>query len=296
MKIIGTKSVSSNTASLLNVSVVLATYEGESSNNLSQSIDSIISQTLKPQELIIIGDGPLPSSQKTIINAAIAKALFPVRFISLNENVGRGRARNIGIEASTTDFIALMDSDDISHPERLEIQTSFLRKNPDIDLVATLSTEFEDVSQCIDIGVIKSCPEFHAGIQKALLFSNCVTNPTIVFRKSSWAIVGGFPDFREFNEDYLFYFRMISSGAKFACIQTPLLKVRISSVQRSRRRGVRLLAMDFRFRLTSYREGHVSLFWFLAPLFFVAIRRLLPAGLGRISQKIWRNLAIYLHR
>lgn len=281
---------------LKHISIVLATYDGETAGNLKQAVASILNQTLTPSEFVIVGDGPLPDDQLRVIEDAIAKATFPVRFMQLDENVGRGRARNLGIASCTSEFIALMDSDDISLPNRLAVQVAFLQENPGVDVLATLTEEFDQDGHPGTIGIVKTCPQSHAGIRKSLRLSNCVANPTLLFRKTFWNLVGGFPDYREINEDYLFYFRLISAGAKFACVPNVLLRVRVGRQQRQRRSGMRIFISDVKFRLTAYREGHLTLFWSLFPLLLIGIRRFLPLYVDKFAQATWRRLSKKIHQ
>jgi glycosyltransferase involved in cell wall biosynthesis len=281
---------------VVQISVVMATYKGELASNLKQAVDSILTQTLAPFEFVIVGDGPLPDDQLRVIDDAIAKAAFPVRFLQLDENVGRGRARNFGIACCTSEFIALMDSDDISLPNRLAVQAAFLQENSGVDVSATLTEEFDEDDHPGAAAIVKTCPESHEGIHKALRLSNCVANPTLLFRKAYWNQVGGFPDFREINEDYLFYFRLISAGAKFACLPVVLLRVRIGRQQRLRRKGIKILMSDVRFRLTVYREGHLGFFWTAFPLLLIAVRRMLPPYFEKSAQAVWRRFSHTIHK
>lgn len=277
------------------ISVVMATYQGETASNLRQAINSILEQTRSPGEFVIVGDGPLPDEQLQVIEDAIARANFPVRFLQLDENVGRGRARNLGIEACSFGWIALMDSDDISLPNRLSAQAGFLEQHEDVDVLAALTVEFDEEDTSGQRGTVKSCPQSHADIHKALRLSNCVANPTLLFRKALWSRVGGFPDFREINEDYLFYFRLIAAGAKFACLPLVLLKVRIGNQQRLRRKGLKVFISDARFRLALYRERHLGLGWTFFPLMLIGVRRMLPPYFDKFAQALWRRVSHAIH-
>ena len=273
------------------IAVVLSTYSGESAINLSLAINSIIDQTFQPVDFVIVGDGWLPEDQLRVIHEAKKRAQFPVRYMQLSENVGRGRARNFGIENTSAEFIAIMDSDDICLPSRLAAQFSFLLSNPHIDVLSTLTEEFDEDNIFAVSRIIKNCPAKHEDICNSLRLSNCVANPTLVMRRSCLERVGGFPDFRDINEDYLFYFRLISSGAKFACLRSIEVKVRLSDSQRRRRKGFNVIKSDIKFRLLAYRERHIGFIWAFLPLFLIIIRRLLPFYIDSVAQRCWRRLS-----
>jgi glycosyltransferase involved in cell wall biosynthesis len=275
------------------ISAVVATYEGELAANLNASLESLIHQTYSPVEIIVVVDGPVAADQDAILDRARETSVVPVKIVRLPINGGRGHARNCGIAACSADFIALMDSDDVCLPDRLEVQSEFLGKNPDIDIVASWTQEFEDDD--LQKQWIKFTPTSHRDIVKALRWSNCVANPTIVFRKSAWETVGMMPNFRQMNEDYLFFLRLYSAGFKFACIPKVLVRVRIDARQRQRRKGFRLLMEDLRFRWASYREGHLSLGTTAIGICLISARRLAPAAAQSHLQAAWRRLGRILY-
>lgn len=270
------------------ISIVVATYAGEVAANLDACLQSLVDQSYQPAEIVIVIDGPIPAEQEAVLDGVRERSAAPVKLVRLATNEGRGNARNRGIAASTSEFVALMDSDDLCLPQRLQVQAEFLTDNPGIDVVASWSQEFEDGQP--QARRIKYTPTGHEAIRKALRWSNCVANPTIVFRKSAWDAVGRIPGFRHMNEDYLFFLRLCSAGFKFACIPEVLLLVRIDDRQRQRRRGFRLLMDDLRFRWSSYKEGHLSLGATAAAMVMISARRLAPAAAQAHLQAGWRRL------
>ena len=110
------------------VSVIMTVYNGE--KFLAEAIESILAQTFTDFELLIVDDGSTDESAARI--KAIAQRDKRIHFVQLGENVGMADARNCGIAAATGEYIAIMDCDDVSLPERLEKQVAFLRANPEI--------------------------------------------------------------------------------------------------------------------------------------------------------------------
>jgi hypothetical protein len=189
-----------------------------------------------------------------------------------------------------------MDSDDISLPSRFENQITYLNAFTEVDVVAGWTEEFiESDGKQPEITVVKYCPTEHGRIVSALRWSNCVANPTLIFRKSCWVSAGGFPDFKEINEDYLFYLRLIRGGAIFSCIPEIVLKVRINPEQRKRRRGFNILKSDLIFRFATLREGHIGIGANLIAIPLILLRRLAPAAAGERMQYIWRYISKFLH-
>ncbi len=275
----------------------MSTYAGEKASFLHEALLSIVRQSVAPSELVIVLDGPVPVEQEQVVTQITSVAPFPVSLVRIATNVGRGSARNKGIEAAKEDLVALMDSDDICVPDRFEKQLAFLVQHPLVDILAGRSEEFFfDGTSLSEVGVVKYCPLDHGAIASALRWTNCVANPTIIFRKSVWSKVGGFPDYRDLNEDYLFYLRALSGGATFACIPDVVLKVRITSEQRKRRSGMRLLIADYRFRIYAWKKGYIGFLPTAVMLVMLTIRRLLPGRTGVFMQAIWRMAGKMIYR
>ena len=110
------------------VSVVMPVYNGE--RFLAEAIDSILTQTFSDFELIIVDDGSTDGSAKII--QAYAERDTGISFVQLADNAGQPSARNAGIALASGKYIAGMDSDDISLPERLRMQVDYMEAHPDI--------------------------------------------------------------------------------------------------------------------------------------------------------------------
>ena len=144
---------------------------------LKESIDSILNQSYKDFELLIIDDGSTDSSIDIINSYNDSR----IRVIKNNENKGLPYTRNLGLKLATGDYIAVMDSDDISYPNRLERQVDFLEKNLDIDI---LSSNFDNLEN-ETILKTKSKDKNSDEIKIELMFRCCIGNPTVMMRKQS---------------------------------------------------------------------------------------------------------------
>jgi glycosyltransferase involved in cell wall biosynthesis len=113
------------------VSIIIPTYNRAST--VVESIYSVINQTFKDFELIVVDDGSTDETIKVVSQILDAR----INLISLKFNKGASAARNAGIAEAKGDFIAFLDSDDKWLPEKLEIQTNFLRNNPEFSSCST---------------------------------------------------------------------------------------------------------------------------------------------------------------
>ena len=186
------------------VSVIMPVYNGE--RYLAEAIESILTQTLSDLELIVVDDCSMDGS------AAIARDYAGrderVRMIQHDRNRGSASARNSGVAASRGQFIAAMDSDDISLPQRLEKQVAFLQSHPDVGVVAAaLQVASADLSD----RHFHPYPQQHAFIVLYWILGGRMTMPGAVYmaRRAVLLSVGGYEESRQFADDRELYSRLL---------------------------------------------------------------------------------------
>lgn len=142
---------------------------------LAEAIDSIIQQTYKDWELIIINDGSTDSSEDIIKSYNDQR----IHYFENSVNLGVIKTLNKGIDLCSGKYIARMDADDISHSKRLEEQVLFLESHPDYVMCGTngiiIDKEYKEMRS------FRSIP-FDEGIRIKLLFSNPFTHPSVMIR------------------------------------------------------------------------------------------------------------------
>lgn len=199
-----------------NISVIMPVYNA--SKYLPESIESILNQTFKNFEFIIINDNSTDQSLEIIKKYQQLDS----RIIIINKlkNLGPASLRNEGIASAKGEFIALMDADDISELTRFEKQMNVFKTRPEIDLCATNYTKFGE--KLIEEYVTHY--EYHKEIKVNFLSECYIANPTIMFRKE---IFTGYNYDASFFpvDDYEILSRLISKFT-FHNIQESLLKYR----------------------------------------------------------------------
>ena len=238
------------------VSVLMSTYEKENPTYLDAALTSIFSQTLYPLECVLVLDGPIPGSLMRVIDRHSKNKLVPLVCVPLPENRGLAGALNAGIKVCRGEWIARMDSDDISTAHRLEFQWAVICERPDIDVICSWHAEFEgdpDKPFCV-----KETPETHESIVKGLKWRNLLSHPTIVVRKELLREIGGYRSDFGLLEDWDLYVRLALNGARFFAVQEPLVKVRATHAQRVRRTGPRYAYNQLKFRWSCYERGFIS--------------------------------------
>ena len=186
---------------------------------IKEAIDSIIvNQTYRgPITLVIINDGS--TNQRTVNSLQAAEQMNPrkIRVFQHNESRGVAEALNRGMQIAfemQADFIARMDSDDISTAQRIETQISYLLRNPDVDILGSNILQFSDQNRSLAASKIIGYPTLDQLIKFNMLFHCCLAHPSVIFRASS---IGNKviydtrdPDVRAF-EDYELWLRLIHS-------------------------------------------------------------------------------------
>lgn len=250
----------------------MSVYTSEKSEYLEAALHSVFEQTLVPTEVVLVQDGPLTSELESVI-AMFCEKYKSIKTVKLAKNMGLGNALNVGLSMCEYDFVARMDSDDLSFPNRFEAQLRVFDRYPDVSVVGAWIDEFEgDVSNIVST---RKLPEAHEDI---LLYakSRCpINHPVVMFKKKSVLDAGGYQHFPLF-EDYYLWVRMLLSGAKFYNIQDSLLYFRFSPDMFKRRGGWRYAIVELRFQRLLKEVGFISFIHFLKNTSARIIARILP--------------------
>ncbi|MDB4220440.1 glycosyltransferase [Amylibacter sp.] len=201
----------------MKISIIMGIYNGD--KYLSDAIESILVQSMPDFEFIIVDDGSTDNTGKIIFN--FAKKDSRIKSITLEENKGLANALNVGIRASSGEFIARMDCDDISLPERLEKQFCTLKKN-DIDILGTQVININSSGNTIKT---KKSPTSSNNIKYILPYENCINHPTVMMKKSSLENIGLYNVEYKTSQDYELWLRLLPKF-KFANLEEPLVKYR----------------------------------------------------------------------
>ncbi|WP_214828577.1 glycosyltransferase [Exiguobacterium sp. s26] len=217
----------------MSFSVLLSVYIKEKSDYFDKALESIlINQTLIPDEVVIVKDGPLTENLENIIDKYLI--MFPslIKVIPLETNHGLGEALNIGLENCSHDLVARADTDDINHPKRFEKQIELFSQRSDLALIGTNIAEFYDSHKHTQ--TVKVLPEKSKDIFNWAKKRNPVNHMTVMFRKEAVEAAGGYKHLF-YLEDYYLWVRMLSKDFLFYNLQEPLVYVRTGDEQFLRR-------------------------------------------------------------
>lgn len=265
------------------VSVLMSIYKAEKPNYLFMSLNSVISQTLQAEEIVIVEDGPLTEELYAVLDEFEQK-YSTIKRIRLDDNHGLGFALKEGLKHCHYELVARMDTDDVCKPFRLEKQAAYMEAHPEVDVLGSWIDEFFDSTN--NVVSIRRVPEKNDDLYEFGKKRNPMNHPTVMFRKSSVLKVGSYMTCI-LLEDYFLWVRMFKNGMIFHNIQESLLFFRLSRDIYKRRGGIKYAITEVKFQYTLYKIGYLTIFETvrnIASRFFV---RLLPVSLRR---HIYRHL------
>ena len=267
-------------------SVSMCVYGKDNAAHFKTAVDSILNQTVKPSEVVLVVDGPVPSELDEIISEYEKNSSFNV--IRLPENKGHGEARRCGLSNCKNELVALMDADDISVPDRFEKQLEMFENDAELAIVGGNITEFIDTPE--NVVAKRIVPSLDSDI-KEYMKKRCPFNQmTVMFKKSLVDKVGGYVDWY-CDEDYYLWLRMHLAGMKFANTEDILVNARVGRDMYNRRGGWKYFKSEAKLQKFMRKNkviGFSTYFMNVAKRFIVQV--LLPNRLrGWVFKKFARK-------
>jgi len=224
---------------LLEFSVSMCVYGGDNADHFNAAIDSIIAQTVKPTELVLTVDGPIPDTVSQVIEKyrkELENTTVSFKVVYLEKNMGHGEARRICFNNCSCSLIALMDADDLSSTERFEKEISAFMADPDLSIVGSHISEFSDNNprNITARRIVKLSDE---EIKHDIKIRCPMNQPTVMFKKEDINEVGGYVDWY-CNEDYYLWIRLALANKKFMNIDDYLVNMRVNEESYQRRGGI----------------------------------------------------------
>ncbi len=215
--------------------VCMGVYKNDNAAFFRLAFQSMVQQTVAPDEVLLVIDGPIGEDLETTIQSLADE--YPIlRVQRFPANRGQAAVRGAGINAARNAIVVFMDSDDISYPDRVEKQLNYLSVHPDTDVLGGQIEEFIDSTDHI-VGK-RVVPLQHSDILRYMK-SRCPMNMmTTLVRKEAVLQAGNFQDWH-YDEDYFLWIRMALAGAKFANLPDTLVYARVGKEMYQRRGGWR---------------------------------------------------------
>lgn len=244
---------------MIRFSVAMSVYKNDSPVFLNEALNSIlINQTVLPDEVVLVIDGFVSKEIKRVIEK-YRKEYCGLRIIELKENLGLGNALKIAVENCSYAYVARMDSDDISTPNRFKKQIDYITNNKNIDIVGGNIAEFiNNKNEIISKRIVPtSDKEIKQYIKKRCPFNHM----TVMFKKSSVIKAGNYIDWFQ-NEDYYLWIRMVLNNATMANIDEILVNVRVGNEMYMRRGGIKYFISEHNIQRYMKEKGIINNFRF----------------------------------
>lgn len=236
------------------ISIIMGVYNSETI--MDTAIRSIKEQTYANWEFVICDDGSVDGTYKKLLEIAEEDP----RFIILRNDTNRGLAYTMNhcISMCNGEFIARMDADDFSYPERLQVQLDYLNKHPEIAFVSS-SVDIFDGNAIIGQRKLKEFPQ-----KIDLIYNTMFVHPATLFREEALRSVGGYRVAEETRrgQDYDLFMRMYGAGLKGANLQKPVYRY-TEDAKTIGRRTLKARQGEVKIRIIGYKS--MGVLWWAFP-------------------------------
>ncbi|HIF9415873.1 TPA: glycosyltransferase [Photobacterium damselae] len=256
------------------ISCILTVYNGTDFFKFEESFFSILNQNYKAREIIIVIDGVLEKNLKDAI-FSLAKGYPEVKVILNLINRGPGFARHWGILNSTCKYIAIMDSDDKSSPDRFYLQIQEFKKNNDLALCGGYILENAEIHRRRVVPLSK--PEIINFSKRKSPFNNV----TVMFNKEYYFLTGGYP-YKRTSEDYQLWLKFIQLDLDIININKDLVIVDFDDEAIKRRQGIKIFKDDIETQTLAYNANIITGIEYIRNMIMYSIYRFFPVSILKL--------------
>ena len=257
------------------ISVLMSLYRKEKPEFLAVSLESIRRQTLAPDEVVVVLDGPITAALQQVLSDYQAK-LPGLKTLPQKENRGLGVALAIGVEACRNQLIARMDTDDIMVETRLARQAEAFAQQPTLGLCSSNIIEFE--GQLTHVVGHRHVPESDEAIRSFSKRRNPFNHMAVMFKRDAVLAAGNYQPLKGF-EDYYLWVRILKQGTDAYNLQEELVYARTGADMYARRGGLAYLIPGIKGRYRVYRAGLGKLSDFVMVVGIHVIVSIMPNSL-----------------
>lgn len=261
-------------------SVIMPFYKGDRPEHLHDALNSLATQNLPADEIVLVQDGPISNELKEVVSLWEQK-LACLNWHVLDKNKGLSAALNAGIAEAKHEWLARMDADDICLQGRFEKQLNLIESDSELSILGSWIQEYDE--EMVQAKGIRRLPETEAEIKAYARWRCPFNHMTVMYRKSALETLGAYKDYGAVGDDYELWARFIMKGYKTANIQEVLVKARTGEAFfKQRRRGVKYFKNELKEINELYRMGLLKPWHYLFHFTTKAIVRLSPPWLVKI--------------
>ncbi len=214
-------------------SVLMTIYKKDNPEYAKASIDSMLAQTHKTNDFVLVCDGDVTEELNVVIDGYVSKYPDIFNVVRLPQNVGLGAALRCGVPFCKNELIARMDDDDIANPNRCETEIKYFEEHPNCVLVGAHMNEFDNDPN--EVLRVKKVPIGLDNIKKYSRRRNPFNHSTVMFKKSAVLEAGNYSEMRT-NQDVELWVRMINKGYQCENIDEILVDFRFDKNTLKRRK------------------------------------------------------------
>lgn len=263
-------------------SVLMTVYKKDKPQDFLLSLESMCQQTISPDEIVIVKDGPISKSLQDVIDSCKEKYSINFNEVQLSVNKGLGLALNVGIEHCHNELIARMDADDYSMPQRCEKQLEAFMSNQKLDIVGCSVSEFiDDINNIVGY---RKVPLNNKQIYQFAKKRDPFNHPTVMYRKSLLEKVGKYSDYRK-NQDTDLWIRMLQNHAECLNLDGDLFRFRFDEGTYQKRKSWVNTKILIEIRYKAWKSGFNSLGDFLLIALTQTAMYIFPVALQKFLYK-----------
>lgn len=267
------------------LSVLTAVYSGDTCDHIDQCFESIRKQSLQPDQLVVVVDGPVSSDHEAVLDK-YARVFQTFDVVRLPINQGLGHALNAGLSLCTGELIARIDVDDVCASNRLSQQVEHFLENPDIVVSSGAIAECDELLN--RVLHVRSLPLQHRTILRMARGRNPMNHMAVMFRRQSVEDVGGYPPFRK-AQDYALWSKMLNMGYKMSNISKVLVYARTGRGLWARR-GWKYFRHELKIIRFQYQIGFINIIDYMINIGKRATFRLPPPA---VRAALYRLLRVF---
>lgn len=260
----------------------MSVYAKEKPEYFRQALESVVKQTLVPDEIVLIKDGILTQELEQVVHEFQMKYDI-LRTFQFETNVQLGRALAKGVELCQYELIARMDTDDIAVSDRFEKQCQYMMEHPEISALGGWMEEFNDEGT---YSKIKRMPETSAELRRYAKYRNPLNHMTVMFRKTEILKAGNYQHF-PLLEDYALWNRVLANGAFIYNLPEVFVYMRTNDGVYERRGGCMYFKQYMKLRKEQKSLGLLKFAEYMLALVLTAGMTLQPSKLRRT---MYRNV------
>lgn len=268
-------------------SVLMSVYFKDDADNLRLAIDSMLNQTVKPEQYVVVEDGKLTSELNTVIDEY--ENQYPELFtiVKIAQNKGLANALNEGIKVCRNELVARMDADDISLPERCEKELECFELYPDLDICGCQIDEFYDDVR--NIRTSRVAPTNFNDIKKFMRKRQPFNHPTVIYKKEKVIEYGGYSLLKR-KEDFDLFSKMITNNCRAINLEEHLYLYRANDSNYKRRKNFENYKSALNVYVRHIKRGGCTIIDFIIICIAETIFFIMPLSFMRkISDKFLRE-------